>query len=80
MKRLSKTEREEQQKQQLRNRLIDIAYGANGGCSLECCEVDFDFYRNLSVLARNIDLDHVTEPEAVMAAITLSEKLSREVQ
>lgn len=47
MKKLTKTEREEQQKQQLRRRLLDIAYGANGGCSLECCDVEYDFYSSM---------------------------------
>lgn len=36
----TKTQREKEQKDRLRQRVTDIALGANGGCSLDACDVE----------------------------------------
>lgn len=42
--RKTKAQTEAAGKAQLRQRVMDIAFGAGGGCDLTCCEVDGSFY------------------------------------
>ena len=40
----TKAQRESDGKAKLRQRIMDIALGANGGCDLTCCEIEGNFY------------------------------------
>lgn len=42
--RKTKAQSEADGKAKLRQRIMDIALGANGGCDLTCCEIEGNFY------------------------------------